>query len=143
MSAASPLPASRPAYRHPAEAVVASLATDAQRGLGQSEARVRLERHGRNELMAEQPVPAWRKFLGQFRDVLVILLLESALQTAEAALTGESLPVEKTRWSSTRRSAPAIATTWSSVAPRQPTGTGARWWWRQGCRPRWAASPAC
>jgi Ca2+-transporting ATPase len=54
---------------------VASLATDAQHGLSQAEARVRLERHGRNELTAEQPVPAWRKFLGQFRDVLVILLL--------------------------------------------------------------------
>ena len=75
MSSTSPPPASRPAYRHPAEAVVAALATDAQRGLSQAEARVRLERHGRNELTAEKPVPEWRKFLGQFRDVLVILLL--------------------------------------------------------------------
>lgn len=48
---------------------------DAERGLGQAEARARLERHGRNELTAEKPLPAWRKFLAQFRDVLVILLL--------------------------------------------------------------------
>jgi Ca2+-transporting ATPase len=54
---------------------VAALASDAERGLGQAEVRARLERHGRNELTAERPVPAWRKFLGQFRDVLVILLL--------------------------------------------------------------------
>ena len=54
---------------------MAALASDAERGLGQAEARARLERHGRNELTAERPVPAWRKFLGQFRDVLVVLLL--------------------------------------------------------------------
>ena len=52
------------AYRQPAEAVVAALGTDARRGLSQAEARARLERHGRNELTAEKPVPAWRKFLG-------------------------------------------------------------------------------
>jgi magnesium-transporting ATPase (P-type) len=75
MSSTSPPPEPRWAYRHSVEAVVAALASDAERGLGQAEARARLERHGRNELTAERPVPAWRKFLGQFRDVLVILLL--------------------------------------------------------------------
>src|SRR6185503_12404978 len=75
MSSSSPLPEPRWAHRHSVEAVVAALASDAERGLGQAEARARLERHGRNELTAERPVPAWRKFLGQFRDVLVVLLL--------------------------------------------------------------------
>jgi Ca2+-transporting ATPase len=47
------------------------------------EARRRLERYGRNELDAEDPVPAWRRFLAQFRDVLVILLLlATAISTA-------------------------------------------------------------
>ena len=55
--------------------VVAALATDPQAGLSLEEARGRLERHGRNELTAERPVPGWRKFLAQFQDVLVILLL--------------------------------------------------------------------
>ena len=31
--------------------------------------------YGRNELAAEPPVPRWRRFLAQFEDVLVILLL--------------------------------------------------------------------
>ena len=31
--------------------------------------------YGKNELTAEKPIPAWRKFLAQFHDVLVILLL--------------------------------------------------------------------
>jgi Ca2+-transporting ATPase len=60
--------------RHVAD-VVAALGTDAQGGLGEDEARSRLTRHGRNELAAEKPVPAWRRFLAQFQDVLVILLL--------------------------------------------------------------------
>jgi P-type Ca2+ transporter type 2C len=63
------------AYRRPVDDVVAALGTDARHGLSRGEARTRLERYGRNELTAEKPVPAWRKFLAQFRDVLVILLL--------------------------------------------------------------------
>jgi Ca2+-transporting ATPase len=64
-----------PAYQRPFENVVAALGTDERRGLSEVEARARLERHGRNELTADAPVPAWRKFLAQFQDVLVILLL--------------------------------------------------------------------
>ena len=45
------------------------------RGLSDAEARARLREHGRNELAARPPVPAWRRFLAQFQDVLVILLL--------------------------------------------------------------------
>ena len=71
-----------PPYRRSADEVVAALGTDARRGLGREEARRRLERHGRNELSAEKPVPAWRKFLAQFQDVLVILLLAAALVSA-------------------------------------------------------------
>lgn len=41
----------------------------------EAEARVRLARDGRNELTADTPVPAWKKFLAQFDDALVILLL--------------------------------------------------------------------
>ena len=44
-------------------------------GLTEKEAQVRLKENGRNELAAEKPVPGWRKFLAQFQDVLVILLL--------------------------------------------------------------------
>src|SRR5690349_19778218 len=63
------------AYRRRGEDVVDELGTDAQSGLTAAEARARLERHGRNELAVEPPVPAWRRFLAQFQDVLVVLLL--------------------------------------------------------------------
>ena len=63
------------AYRQTIDDVLAALGTDALRGLSEAEARARLERYGKNELTAEKPVPAWRKFLAQFQNVLVILLL--------------------------------------------------------------------
>ena len=62
-------------YQQTVEEVVTAVGTDVRRGLTEAEARVRLQRHGRNELTADAPVPAWRKFLAQFEDVLVVMLL--------------------------------------------------------------------
>jgi Ca2+-transporting ATPase len=67
-----------PAYEQPVDEVLADQRTDARRGLSTSEARDRLQRYGSNELTREKPVPAWKKFLHQFRDSLVILLLIAA-----------------------------------------------------------------
>lgn len=55
--------------------VVAALRSDVEKGLTQAEAARRLDEYGKNELEAEKPVPAWRRFLAQFQDMLVILLL--------------------------------------------------------------------
>jgi Ca2+-transporting ATPase len=84
------------AYRQPVDEVLAALDTDAHRGLSATEATARLERYGRNELTAEEPVPAWRKFLAQFQDVLVILLLVATLISAGLWLyeRESSLPYE-------------------------------------------------
>jgi P-type Ca2+ transporter type 2C len=71
-----------PAYQQPFELVVAALGSDTRRGLSQDEARARLEQHGRNELAADPPVAAWRKFVAQFRDVLVLLLLAATAISA-------------------------------------------------------------
>jgi P-type Ca2+ transporter type 2C len=67
-----------PAYEQSVDEVLADQRTDARRGLSTSEARERLQRYGSNELTREKPVPAWKKFLHQFRDSLVILLLIAA-----------------------------------------------------------------
>src|SRR5690349_12159252 len=69
-------------YRQQADDVVAALATDRRRGLTDAEAASRLERFGRNELASEKPLPAWRRFLEQFQDVLVILLLAATAISA-------------------------------------------------------------
>ena len=62
--------------------VFAAFATDARRGLSEDDARSRLQRYGRNELALGEPVPAWKKFLAQFQDALVILLLVATLISA-------------------------------------------------------------
>ena len=63
------------AFRHTAEEVAKTLGADVHRGLTDDEAQARLARDGPNELASEPPVPTWRKYLAQFQDVLVILLL--------------------------------------------------------------------
>ena len=87
-------------YRTSAEEALAALGSDQQRGLTEGEARARLERHGRNELAAEKPVQAWKKFLAQFADPLVILLLVATAISAalwlverDAALPYEAIAI--------------------------------------------------
>jgi Ca2+-transporting ATPase len=48
---------------------------NAPSGLSEAEARRRLAQYGANELTAEKPLPAWRKFVAQLADPLVVLLL--------------------------------------------------------------------
>jgi len=71
-----------PAYRQEVEAVLAALGVDPQRGLSDAEAERRLERYGPNALKAKEPVPAWRRFLSQFEDVLVLVLLAATAVSA-------------------------------------------------------------
>jgi P-type Ca2+ transporter type 2C len=82
MGTTSGQPSEIPAYQQPFEQVLAVLGTDAERGLSDAEAQARLGRYDRNELTAEAPVPPWRKFLAQFQDVLVILLLVATAVSA-------------------------------------------------------------
>ncbi len=59
----------------PAAEIARDLGVDPDRGLSASEAAARLEAYGPNELRGTPPVPGWRKFLGQFQDPLVYLLM--------------------------------------------------------------------
>ena len=93
-------PGSTPPYQLPVDAVIAALGTDAEHGLRDTEAQERLARDGRNELTAKEPVPGWRKFLAQFGDVLVLLLLIAAALSAvlwmverESALPYEAMAI--------------------------------------------------
>ena len=88
------------AYQQRVEDVLVTLGTDAQRGLSTGEARARLERYGANELTAKKPISAWRKFLAQFHDMLVILLLIAMVISAglwlyerDSALPYEALTI--------------------------------------------------
>src|SRR5690606_17567820 len=93
-------PSQKQPHLSTAQEVLAQLGSDAGAGLTQAEARARLDRYGRNELAGEAPVPAWRKFLGQFQDVLVVLLLVATVISAtlwaverDAALPYEAIAI--------------------------------------------------
>ncbi len=55
------------------------LGCDPTRGLASTEAEARLARHGENRLAEAAPRPLWLKFLDQFRNFLVIVLLLAAV----------------------------------------------------------------
>src|SRR3954468_24663011 len=63
------------AYQQPVDVVVRALGTEPERGLSEEEARARLGKHGPNQLTSEPPTPGWKKFVAQFNDALVILLV--------------------------------------------------------------------
>ncbi|MBS1243072.1 MAG: ATPase, P-type (transporting), superfamily, subfamily, partial [Nitrospirae bacterium] len=66
--------------------VIAELKTDARKGLSAAEAARRLGQYGPNELRKEEGVSPFALFLGQFKNVLVIILL---VAIALSALVGE------------------------------------------------------
>ncbi|KAJ9648821.1 High affinity Ca2+/Mn2+ P-type ATPase-like protein [Coniosporium tulheliwenetii] len=60
------------------EATAERLTTSLTIGLPQSEVSVRLHDYGLNELPHEEPEPLWLRFLKQFKETLILLLLGSA-----------------------------------------------------------------
>jgi Ca2+-transporting ATPase len=88
------------AYRLDLRDLVATLATDPRDGLTDAEARTRLARYGPNELAAAKRASPLRRFLSQFQDVLVVLLLVATAISAalwllerEAALPYEAIAI--------------------------------------------------
>ncbi len=55
------------------------LGSDASRGLGTQAVAERLDKYGENRLLEAQPRPLWLKYLDQFKDFLVIVLLFAAV----------------------------------------------------------------
>lgn len=63
----------------PIDEVVGRLSTDARQGLPAGEAARRLAEHGPNRLEELAAVPCWRTFLGQFRELLIWILIVAAI----------------------------------------------------------------
>jgi len=59
----------------PADQALQELQVQAREGLAADEARERLERHGRNRLREAYKRPTWKRFLDQFNNVLMIILI--------------------------------------------------------------------
>jgi len=65
-------------YAMRSDEVAAQLGVDLARGLSTAEVAQRVERFGRNELVAEKSEPAWRAFLRQYANYMQIMLLVAA-----------------------------------------------------------------
>ena len=88
------------AYRMRVDDVLVAVGSEAAKGLSADAVRARLARYGPNILVSEEPIPAWRKVLGQFQDRLVILLLIATvillivwLNERDAALPYEAIAI--------------------------------------------------
>ncbi|RYQ08354.1 haloacid dehalogenase [Bifidobacterium pseudolongum subsp. globosum] len=88
-----------------ADQVAQALNVDPRTGLSSDEAKRRLDKFGPNELASAPPVPKWKKFLQQFQDPLVYLLLAATAislvawiiekaNAAPGAEGGEALPFD-------------------------------------------------
>lgn len=82
MNNKNPTPQGIPPYQQSAQIVLADLCTDAEFGLSNAEVQARLKTYGKNILVEQKPVPGWRKFLVQFKDTLVVLLLIATVISA-------------------------------------------------------------
>jgi len=69
----------------PAQAI-AQIHSDPSRGLSRSEAARRLSQYGFNEIKSYDQVSPWAIFLGQFKNVLILILL---VATALSAFLGQ------------------------------------------------------
>ena len=67
------------AHSQSADHVARLLSVDPEAGLSNDEAKERLGSFGPNELAEVTPRPAWMRFIDQFRDLLILILLGAAL----------------------------------------------------------------
>lgn len=59
--------------------VLEKLATCSEKGLDEQEARARLEQFGPNKLIDARKTPPWQKFLNQFKDFMVLVLIAATI----------------------------------------------------------------
>ena len=62
-------------YSATAEQVAQEIDTDLVKGLTSNEASLRYAKNGPNSLGVEKKVPLWKRFLQQFADAMVIILI--------------------------------------------------------------------
>uniref|UniRef100_A0A665U715 Calcium-transporting ATPase n=1 Tax=Echeneis naucrates TaxID=173247 RepID=A0A665U715_ECHNA len=74
-----PVLSSRKASELPVNEVVCILQADLQLGLTQEEVSQRRAYHGWNEFDINEEEPLWKKYISQFKDPLILLLLASAV----------------------------------------------------------------
>ncbi len=88
--------ASRPAHARPATSVVDDLGSDGTAGLSTADAAARLVEYGPNSIAGAPPTRWWKRFVDQFADPVVYLLLAAIVISALVWLAegAEGFPVD-------------------------------------------------
>ncbi len=80
LTAQQPSPISEEeSYQLALPSLIEKLKTDPKLGLSAAEAETRLALYGPNALKAEEREPMWRKFLNQFKDTMVLILIAASI----------------------------------------------------------------
>lgn len=80
------------AYNHSPEEVAEQLDTNVDSGLSQSEAKARFEKYGPNELQVDEHRSLLQKFIDQFKDfMIVVLLIAAAISAFVGYMEGEGV----------------------------------------------------
>ena len=66
--------------------VITSLKSDANKGLSREEAKKRLNQYGENKLQTKKKTNIFIRFLKQFNDIMIIILLIAALVSFTIAI---------------------------------------------------------
>src|SRR5262245_56086264 len=61
------------------DALAAQLGSELVRGLSVSQAADLRQRHGANQLAQAPPTPAWQRFLSQFKEIVIWILIFAAI----------------------------------------------------------------
>jgi len=67
------------ACRVTSQEIIKILQTDAKLGLNENEIQTRCKFYGHNDFEVDDEEPVWKKYLGQFKEPMILLLLASAL----------------------------------------------------------------
>ena len=74
------------AYSKSTDAICGELKTDLTNGLSQAKAEELLAQNGPNSLAEAKKVPLWKKFIAQFADAMVFILIGAAALSAVMAI---------------------------------------------------------
>ncbi len=77
----------------PVEGVAEAFATDIERGLIEAGVEERRARYGPNQLAEAPPVPLWRKFLAQFQELMVVILIVAAVISGAVGEWADTLAI--------------------------------------------------
>ncbi|MDU4959553.1 MAG: cation-translocating P-type ATPase [Sporomusaceae bacterium] len=80
-------------YKLTAADALSQLQSDLNQGLSTGEAARRLAQYGYNELKEKPHEPLWRKFLNQFKDFLVLILIAASIISALVGEAADSLVI--------------------------------------------------